>query len=769
MHFGRTAGAIGAALAFAAGALAQTSINPDDYICGKARLAMQVFGEGKDSGIPGGETGPRDGNDTYGYTDVQHYKIELEVLPSSTTVQVTTTMTIKSLVNGLNQFRFQVYSAMTISSVLANGVTPLAIPAVQADGYGRIATLDRAYNQNEVFTLTVTFSGPPTSDSWGGLFWTTSNGQPFVYSMVEPWYAGRWFACKDGAPATGGDNSDKATAEIFITTPNALRAVSNGVLVGTDTLSGSRKRYRWQTNYPTATYLFCFAAAAYHTWTDTYNSPNGPMPAEFNVLPSSDTPSNRAGWDYSLTILDVFGQLFGTYPFTAEKFGIYQFGWGGGMEHQTNIGLNSFTNWIVAHEMAHQWWGDNVTCRYWNDIWLNEGFATYGEALFFQYRPGSAGWTDYINWMNTRKPGSYAGSVYVYNPSTPGVIFNQAYSYNKGAWVLHMLRHVIGDSAFFSGLANYRAEFQGGAAMTDDFKAHMEAAAGQNLGYFFDEWVYGPGAPAFTYGWQPISVGGQNYVQVYVVQVQTVSWPVFSMPVDLRIDRSGGAQMTSVWNDAHTQWYVIPVDSAPTGVALDPNQWILRDNPVAISYVNGPPKVLGMSPPPGSVIPVGDPNLDHIDITFSESVNIAASDVTVSDGAGNVSFNLEATADPHVWRLAFASPLDWGSYAVSLSNAITSAAGGFSLDGEMADPNSAASFPSGDGHPGGAALLRLVVTPTPCADLNGDHWVELGDLAYLLADYGNAGANLPDDFNQNGTVELADLSYLLGVYGASCP
>lgn len=762
--------ALASMLSFTAWAQApRNPADPNDYLCGKARLAQQLFGDGKGSQLPGGGTGPRGPNDSYGDTDVQHYKIEVELLPAGPTVQVTTTMTVKSLVNGLTQFRYQVYSALTISSVLINGATPLSVPPAQADAYGRIQTLDRAYNQNEVFTLTVTFSGPPTNDGWAGLSWDTYDGLPFVYSMCEPWYSGRWFACKDGAPQTDGNNSDKATAEIFITTPDTLRAVSNGLLVGTDTLSGSRKRYRWATNYPTATYLFCFSAADYHTWTDIYTSPTGPMPAEFNVLPGSDTPGNRAGWDYSLTILDIFGQLFGAYPFTAEKFGIYQFGWGGGMEHQTNIGLCCFDNWIVAHEMGHQWWGDNVTCRYWNDIWLNEGFASYCEALFFQYRPGSAGWADYINWMNIRKPGSYDGTVYVYDTTNVGVIFSGTNTYNKGAWILHMLRHVVGDIAFFDGLINYRAAFEGGTAITDEFKAQMENASGQDLDSFFNQWVYGPGAPAYNIGWQALNVAGQNYAQVYISQTQTAAWPAFQMPVDLRIDLTSGKQFGPVLNDGRSQWYVIPVANAPTGVALDPNQWILHDAPVAVAYVNGPPKVLGMSPAPGSSHPAGDPNLGHMDITFSEPVNIAPGNISVTNWAGYVPFSLQATADPHIWRLVFTSTLIWGTYTVNLSDAITSVAAGIALDGEVVDPNNPANLPSGDGHSGGAAVLRFVVTPSPCPDFNSSHFVDLGDIAYVLSNFGQSGTNLPADLDHSGVVDLGDLAYVLGVYGVGCP
>src|SRR5262249_15754047 len=152
----------------------------------------------------------------------------------------------------------------------------------------------------------------------------------------------------------------------------------------------------WLTNYKTAPYLWFFSSTNYNQWSRTYTyqlpgGGTGTMPVEFSIYPASDTAANRAAWEKVVDMLGVFSQLFGEYPFVGEKYGIYQFPFAGGMEHQTYTGQGTFVEYVTAHELGHQWWGDNVTCRTWNHIWLNEGFATYCEALWEEFKPGSTG------------------------------------------------------------------------------------------------------------------------------------------------------------------------------------------------------------------------------------------------------------------------------------------------------------------------------------------------------------------------------------------
>jgi hypothetical protein len=260
------------------------------------------------------------------------------------------------------------------------------------------------------------------------------------------------------------------------------------------------------------------------------------------------------------------------------------------MEHQTMTGQSGYHESLTAHELAHQWWGDNVTCKTWSDIWLNEGFATYAECLWEEFKNGASDSAAYLAAILARKPSASTGSVYVPASQTSSVsrIFDSNLSYRKGAWVLHQLRHVVGDSTFFQLLLDYRAAYQGSAATTDDFAAVASTAHGQDLGWFFQEWVYQGGAPIYQFGWDTVNVDGQQYLHAKIRQTQSSPAPlVFTMPVDLRATISGLPETITVWNNAREQWFVAPVDDVPTALQFDPDQWILRTGLSAIAITLG--------------------------------------------------------------------------------------------------------------------------------------------------------------------------------------
>lgn len=305
-------------------------------------------------------------------TDLLHCNLDIEIVPSSTTISGSNTFTIMSRKNGLTSFTFRLRSQFVISSAIVNGTTP--VPVSNPTTTTRVATLDRAYDDGEVFTLKITYSGVPVSvGSFGSVSFTTQNGQPLFQTLSEPYYAYTWWPCKDGDVATNGDNSDKFTAEVAITAPEAMRSVSNGLLQGVDTLVNARKRYRWATNLPTTTYLIFVGSTNYTQWSQAYTYPlpgggTGTMPVEFSIYPANDTPTNRAAWERCLPMLATYRPLFGEYPFVSEKYGIYNFNFSGGEEHQTYTGQGTFSESVTAHELGHQWWGDMITCKTWPDI-----------------------------------------------------------------------------------------------------------------------------------------------------------------------------------------------------------------------------------------------------------------------------------------------------------------------------------------------------------------------------------------------------------------
>jgi aminopeptidase N len=713
--------------------------------------------------------------DVAGDTDLLNCNLDFEVLPQSGNASViitgSNTMTVKSLVNGLTQFSFMLRSNYTATAKLNGSGTNSPITAFGS--YGRRVTLDRAYNAGEIFTVRVDYSGTAVSRGLGSIQISTQNGNPHIESLSEPYYAATWWPVKDGDFQAAGDNADKFTAQIAITAPQALRSVSNGTLQGVDTLTGSRKKYRWATNYPTAPYLIAFCSSTYNTYDYTWNytPPGGSpisMPFQINIWPSSDSAANRAVWEKALPMLTVQSDVYGTYPFANEKYGIYQFTFGGGMEHQTNTGQGGgFSESVTAHELGHQWWGDDITCRYWNDIWLNEGFADYTECLWEERKAGGLNTAALIAALNSRKPAAGSGSVYKYGTLTDANIFDTSTSYYKGGWVVHMLRRVAGDTVFFNQLLPaYRAAYSGKAASTNDFAAVVSSVMGTPMQYFFDQWVYGTGEPSYTYGFQGFTSGGQNYVRVVINQTQSTSYGAnqkFIMPLDIRLGVGAGAPVVTVNNDNRNEWYVFPVATIPTSISVDPNTSILKSTTAAAAYTNGSAKVLKMTPAPGSE--TGElVGVTQAKVAFSENVACNTGDFIVTGPSGNVPFTFSYDSPSWTATLDFGANLPAGQYTVTSRDTITTVAAGIRLDGEVANPDSPASLPSGDGQALGNAVLRFNVTCA--ADVNNDDAVDLADFFQFLNDFDQ---NLMSaDINGDTVVDLADFFGFLNAFDANC-
>jgi methionine-rich copper-binding protein CopC len=723
-------------------------------------------------------------------TDVLSNAVDLELLPANNSIQGSNTMTVRSLVNGLTQFSFSLRSNFTVQAnlsgntadnniVILNGSTRAACstPPGNNSSYQRRVTLDRAYNAGETFTVQVFYFGvPPTNVGFGSFAFTTQGGATLVSTLSEPYYAATWLAAKDGDVRLAGDNADKATWTIAITAPDTLSTTANGVLQGIDTLSGSRKRYRWATNYPMSTYLACFSTTNYNAWSRTYNYPlpgggTGSMPVLFNIYPNSDTPANRAAWEKCLDMLAAYRPFYGEYPFVNEKYGIYQFPFGGGMEHQTNTGQGTFDEGVTAHELGHQWWGDNVTCKTWGDIWLNEGFATYTEALWYETRPGSTGLPAYLSAMVARKPSAVNDSVYVYDVTNLNRIFSSTFTYRKGAWVLHQLRHLVGDATFYQILAAYRQAYQGSAATTAQFAAVASSIAGTDLSWFFEQWVMGVGAPEYQVGSQAVTINGQRYLRLSIAQTQDATWPgagapagYFRMPLDVRIATTAGDTTRVVQNSARTQWYVLPVAADVTGVTLDPDNWVLNTGKTSVAYVPGPAKVVEASPAPGAALTVPPAT---IRLSFSEDVSIPAGAVTLTGPGGPVAGTLAYTAGSFTATFTPSATLAPGQYTLAAAGTIASVAGGAALDGEYAG-----FLPTGDGLPGGAASWSFTVVPACDTDFNQDGNADQDDVAYLInvVSGGPNPTGLDPDFNQDGNADQDDIAALIGVIaGGPCP
>lgn len=375
-------------------------------------------------------------------------------------------------------------------------------------------------------------------------------------------------------------------------------------------------------------------------------------------------------------------------------------------------GQNSFGESLTAHELAHQWWGNSVTCGTWHDIWLNEGFATYSEALWLEFKPGSSGLEALKAAMNSRRPTSVNGTVYRYDISNINAIFSSNFAYRKGAWVLHMLRHIVGDPTFFAALAEYRDRFEYGSAITPDLQQAFEDVAGYDLDWFFEPWIYEPGAPAYNWGWQSTQVAGSHYLLLYVTQTQSSSYPRYTMPIDIRPTVGGQKQFLKVFNDRPTQHFVLPLSGPATACTFDEDVWILRTTTNNVTYVPGPPKIVKAIPNLGSSVTWT--GATQVRITFHTPVNASAAHFSVvGDSSGNrpFSYAYDGSTNTAILTLSQKPPLDW--YTVTVSDNITAVNSGQRLDGEINNPLDPSSLPSGNGVQGGNAQFRFRVSMLP--------------------------------------------------------
>ena len=396
-----------------------------------------------------------------------------------------------------------------------------------------------------------------------------------VSTLSEPYFARSWWPCKDYP-------DDKAdSVDITITYPSDLFCSSNGVMVADiDNLDGTRTTY-WEHRYPITTYLVSLAITDFAHWREWWHyDVADSMPVDYWVFPDRLSAA-QSGWAPMLDMLDTLSDRFGLYPFVDEKYAMSMFAWGGGMEHQTNTSMGSSATYqsITVHEAAHQWWGNMITCESWQHIWLNEGFASYAEALWFE---SLGDFNDLRSYMNGMRYTS-GGTIYVQDTTGVWSIFSSRV-YDKGAWVLHMLRHVLGDATFYAALEAYYNDpvLQHAYASTEDFRDVCAAVSGIDLDRFFADWIYGEYYPKYVTSYTYDQVASDSFV-VYaqVRQEQSSSPQVFEFPsVDLSVYAGG------VWYDfsepmtERSQDYILHLGGttfAPGDFTIDRNDWILKD------------------------------------------------------------------------------------------------------------------------------------------------------------------------------------------------
>jgi aminopeptidase N len=515
--------------------------------------------------------------------DVKHYRLQIRLSPDIPAIAGTVTISAET--------RAQV------AAISIDAEANLMIDAVRLDGSpqdfkrknkGIDIDFSEPLQESTSFEVAIDYHGIPITSSLlgGGLLVSRhpAGGVPVMASLSEPYAAPTWWPCID-------DPTDKATAEIEATAPSGYHVACNGLLNKTQDNPDQTTTFFWRESFPLATYLISVAATNYSMFEDTYTAMDGvtQMPLVYYVYPEH-LDLARQKFAVTRRVLEIFAPLFGEYPFLSEKYGMAEFPWGGAMEHQTmtSMGSNvvgSSTNsgeLIIAHEAAHQWWGDLVTMKTWDDIWLNEGFATYSEVLFFErYLNLDPGEVMSRSYDDGKVSGVLGGTVTAENTANP--FDDRGAIYTKGGWVLHMLRHILGDQAFFDGLKDYRQRFAFGNASTRDLQQVFEEHYGSPLDWFFQQWIYATGRPFYRVSTTISQSGGAGYVvTVSIKQKQTHAIPgraksVYIMPLDVTAHfEDGTTQTQSVRNDARKQTFSFAVSKRPVDVVIDEDNWVLK-------------------------------------------------------------------------------------------------------------------------------------------------------------------------------------------------
>ncbi|MEG1762789.1 MAG: M1 family aminopeptidase, partial [Bacteroidales bacterium] len=519
--------------------------------------------------------------------DIGFYGIDLAVENTSTYLSGSVTLRAKVLSESLDTFAFHLHTAMNIDTIWFSKAntkrTSLAF-VTDSQTHERFVLLPKS-KKNEVLDIQVVYHG--LADSKKGFLTGISHnayGGGIVWTLSEPRNAYTWMPVKQ-------DLQDKAdSAWIFITTADTLMAASNGLLTQVVPVENNKLRYEWKTTYPISYYLLSFAVAKYYDYS-FYCKPkgeNGDSILIQNYLLNTYDKVDREYIQQQVratdTIMKALIHFYGNYPFAKEKYGHVSVFMGGGMEHQTMSTMGLYDFGIVAHELAHQWFGDNVGCAKWNDIWLSEGFATYGECLAVEFVQGKKlalanMKTSIRNVLSLGK----SGSVYIPDSEVgdENRIFNTVLSYDKGACIIHMIRCILNDDELFKNInQGFQTKYAQKTVTADDFQNYLSEVSAKDFSNFFEQWYYGQGYPFCNIEVQ--RQANPNDYTVNIISVQTGSTskaPFFNIDIDLRIKFEDNTDtILTLTHKTERVEYTYKAPKRVKAITFDPNVKLLADS-----------------------------------------------------------------------------------------------------------------------------------------------------------------------------------------------
>lgn len=509
--------------------------------------------------------------------DVKYLKLDLKAEAGSRAISGTA-KTVAIVLQPLDSFITELKDNMIVDSVFINGTKRnfqhnsdyIYIPLSPVLAVG--TTVTALFYYNGTAGTSAVFAGT-----------IASNGLTYTATVSESYQAREWFPAKQVL-------SDKIdSTEIWITTSSINKVGSNGKLMAIVDSPLNKKQYQWKTLYPMNYYLPSIAIGNYREYRN-YAKPVAMAPDSILVLNyfadnEAFFNSIKPNLDKTPAFIEKFSELFGLYPFKNEKYGHSQASIGGGMEHQTMTTTSSFGSTLIAHELAHQWFGDNVTCATWNHIWLNEGFASYAEYLAIENLPALFPTTtpaDYMQSIHNNVLSQPTGSVYIPDALIfdENRLFSGRLTYDKGSAILHTLRFEMqNDNLFFQTLKNYQAQYKNNVATAEDFKLVAETTCGRSFTDYFNQWYYGEGYPTFN-----ITYIKQGSDSIILVVNQTVSaasvTPFFKGLYEFKILSEQGDTTVKVNLVTNNQQFKFHFNKMADGLIVDPNNWVLNNTGV---------------------------------------------------------------------------------------------------------------------------------------------------------------------------------------------
>ena len=551
--------------------------------------------------------------------DVLHYRINLRILPEEEIVFGETTIILKMLESAIDSIYFH-FSGFTIDSIL---VSDSALLFTRESDLLQIK-LTGTYTNGDTIPLTIYYRGTPEK----GLYFDVNNYETMViYSHNEPYDAHYWFPCKD-VP------SDKAQLELIVTLPEEYHVLSNGVLINEELWRSQFKTTYWQENYPIATYLISIAAAPYKIVEKNYTWQQMSMPLQYYVY-DQDQEKAMTAIESTEEMLDFFNNYIDVYPFILDKYAMAEvpFKYAGAMENQTATTMLDAimdNENVIAHELAHQWWGDALTPFSFIDIWLNEGFATYFDALFVEYKYGKESFKNRLDMYYTLLSDDASLDYPIYAPPE-NYLFGRAVYY-KGAWILHMLRNIVGDETFREICQAYYKRYRYTTDTTDKF-IHICDSVSVNLsGYFFNQWLNYGGIPVLHAAWE------QEGKDLRITIDQKQNEVTYQFDLEVLIKSSLHDSLIIISMSSKQESVNIMFSEIVSSIVIDPDKKILSKNEIELK-IPKKSKLLGIYPNPSKKDVTISYQLDQIQEIEIEIWNLLGQKVaTVFKGKENAGY-----------------------------------------------------------------------------------------------------------------------------------